>query len=69
MHVAVFSCPSNFMDAQQAARAFHERGALAEFVIAKLTEGLRRAGYAAEFGAEVVVSQGSACPGSFASAS
>ena len=38
-------------------------------LIAKITEGLRRAGYAAEFGPEVVVSDGSACPGSFASAS
>ena len=38
-------------------------------LIAKLTEGLRRAGYAAEFGPEVVVSDGSACRGSSASAS
>lgn len=38
-------------------------------LIATITEGLRRAGYAAEFGPEVVGSDGSVCPGSFASAS
>ena len=38
-------------------------------LIAKITEGLRRAGYAAGFGPEIVVSDGSVCPGSFASAS
>ena len=38
-------------------------------LIAKVTEGLRRAGYSPEFGPEAVASDGSACPGSFASAS
>lgn len=38
-------------------------------LIAKLTEGLRRAGYAAEFGAEVVVPGGSTCPKGLVSAS